>query len=387
VTVRLARGYAPLPLPALERWAARRGPVPAGVLAVGGQQKSAPALCTGTQAVLGPHVGHLDGPETRVAFERLVRELSALYGSPVTAVAHDLHPDYFSTRWAAEQARPTVAVQHHHAHAVAVMVEHDLLDDEVLAFTWDGTGFGPEGTMWGGEVLRARVDSYERVASLRPFALPGGEQAIREPARVALVLLAEAAGSEAVVADADLLSRLGLEAATARTLLRIAERGMNAPRTTSMGRLFDGVAALLLGANRVTYEGEAAARLESAASETVVDGYPLPLVDSEIGLPSGDWRLLVRAALMDIRCGRDAAVIAARFHQALADWAAAVATRHPSYTIVLGGGCFQNGLLLERTLTALQAGGRRVYHASRIPPGDGGLAAGQLAAALAARVI
>jgi hydrogenase maturation protein HypF len=154
-----------------------------------------------------------------------------------------------------------------------------------------------------------------------------------------------------------------------------------------MGRLFDGVAALLLGANRVTYEGEAAARLESAASETVVDGYPLPLVDSEIGLPSGDWRLLVRAALMDIRCGRDAAVIAARFHQALADWAAAVATRHPSYTIVLGGGCFQNGLLLERTLTALQAGGRRVYHASRIPPGDGGLAAGQLAAALAARVI
>jgi hydrogenase maturation protein HypF len=353
------------------------------VLAVGGQYKAALALWTGAQAVLGPHVGDLDGPETRAAFVRLTRELPELYGCPVTAVAHDLHPDYFSTRWATAQDRPAVAVQHHHAHAVAVMVEHDLLNEEILAFTWDGTGFSPDGTIWGGEALLARMDGYERVASLRPFSLSGGEQAIREPARVALALLAEAVGAAAVLADDYLLGRMGLSEATARTLLHMAARGVNAPVTTSMGRLFDGVAALVLGANRVSYEGEAAARLESVASEAGVGGYPLPLERSADGLQRGDWRPLVRGVREDLRNGVSGAVIAARFHQALADWAAAVTDRHPGRAVVLGGGCFQNGLLLERTRAALRAGGRRVYYASRVPPNDGGLAAGQLGRALA----
>ncbi len=394
VVLRLARGYAPLPLLALERWMGRHAAspgTPRAVLAVGAHQKAAVALWTGTQAVLSPHAGDLDSPQTRAAFEGLAQGLADLYGCVVGAVACDLHPDYFSTRWAGRLGLPLVPVQHHHAHAVACLVEHDLLDEEVLAFAWDGTGYGPDGTVWGGEALLARLTEYERVASLRPFPLPGNEAAVREPARVALALLAEALGTEAVLNDAGLLARLGLSAAKARTLLRLVERGVNAPWTSSVGRLFDAVAALLLPVGKVSYEGEAATRLESLAAGGAVGGYPLPLTapalpSSVSGAgqerPHGDWGPLLRALLADLRCGVSVDVIAARFHQALADWAAAVASLRPGPAVVLGGGCFQNALLLERTRAALAEGGRRVYHAGRIPPGDGGLAAGQLAVAL-----
>jgi hydrogenase maturation protein HypF len=379
VMIRLARGYAPLPLPALERWLEARRTPPAPVLAVGGQQKSAVALWTGTQAVLSPHVGDLDGPETRAAFTQLTVELTDLYGCGAERIACDLHPDYFSTRWAEGQGRPVLRVQHHHAHAAAVMAEHGLLGEEVLAFTWDGTGYGPDGTIWGGEVLRARVDGYERVASLRPFPLPGGETAVREPSRVALGMLAATFGEVAVLDDAELVGSLGLRPAHAKLLLRMILRNVNTPWTSSLGRLFDAVAALLLPIRRVSYEGEAAAWLESLADGSVGAGYELGSDASG----RADWSGLVRAMLEDRRHGVSASVIAGRFHQAIADWASAVAGRHPGLPVVLGGGCFQNRLLLERTRSGLEAAGRRVYHGSRVPPGDGGLAVGQLAVALA----
>jgi hydrogenase maturation protein HypF len=381
VLMRLARGYAPLPLPALERLAARR---PSGaILAVGGQQKSALALWTGAQAVLSPHVGDLDGPQARAAFVRLAREFADLYGCVPAAVACDLHPDYFATRWAEESRLPPVRVQHHHAHAAACMAEHDLLDREVLAFTWDGSGYGPDGTVWGGEVLRARLDGYERVAALRPFALPGGEAAIRRPARVALAVLAQALGEEAVLADVALLRRLGLSQGTADTLLRMAARGVNSPRTSSLGRLFDAVAALALSAGEVSYEGEAAVRLEAAVDPDAAGAYSLPLVADNAGPARLDWRPLVRAAWQDVRRGAAPGVVAARFHQALADAAAVAAAEHPGLPVVLSGGCFQNATLLSRTRRALEAAGRCVYSHGLVPPGDGGLAAGQLAIALA----
>jgi hydrogenase maturation protein HypF len=379
VKMRLARGYAPLPLPALERWLERRPALPAPVLAVGGQQKSAVALWTGTQAVLSPHVGDLDGPETRAAFRRLTAELADLYGCRAELIACDLHPDYFSTRWAEGQGRPMLRVQHHHAHAAAVMTEHGLLDEEVLAFTWDGTGYGPDGTVWGGEALRARVDGYERVASLRPFPLPGGEAAVHEPARVALGMLAAALGEQAVLGDTELIGSLGLRLDEAKLLLRMILRNVNTPWTSSMGRLFDAVAALLLPVGRVSYEGEAAAWLESLADGSVGVGYALASDASG----RADWSGLVRAVLHDRRRGVPAPVIAGRFHQAVASWASGVAARQPGLPVVLGGGCFQNRLLLEKTRAGLEATGRRVYHAGSVPPGDGGLAVGQLAVALA----
>ena len=383
VTVRLGRGLAPLPLPSLERWARKNRPGALPCLATGGHQKAAPALWTGTQAVLSAHVGDLDSAQTRRTFVETAGSLAELYGCSVASLACDLHPDYFSTRWAHEQGRPVVAVQHHHAHAVACMVEHDLLDREVLAFTWDGTGYGPDGTVWGGEVLRTHLNGFERVSSLRPFPLPGGEAAIRHPARVALGLLTQAIGPDAVLGDVVLLDRLGLTAGAAGTLLRAVERGVNSPWTSSVGRLFDGVAAMLLAVGETSSEGEAAGWLEAVADADVIDAYPLPLVSEVGGTARGDWRPLVRALHEDWRRGESCGRCAARFHNALAGWAAVVAATFPVHNVVLGGGCFQNALLTTRVRAAVEQLGRRVFGPGQVPPGDGGLAVGQLAVALA----
>jgi hydrogenase maturation protein HypF len=391
VVLRLARGYAPFPLPAVERLALRRRTKRA-VLAVGGQQKAALALWNGAQAVLSPHVGDLDGPLTREAFVQLVQQFADLYCCQLGGVTCDLHPDYFTTRWAEETGLPLTRVQHHHAHAVACMVEHDLLDDEVLAVAWDGTGYGPDGTVWGGEVLRARVGRYQRIASLRPFPLPGGEASIRQPARVAFALAVQTFGADMVLNDTDLLHQLGLSTHQAKTMIRMIARNVNTPWTSSVGRLFDAVASLVLGINQVSYEGEAAVLLEAVVDPAVSDAYFIPLVPDRLdlsfpgerGIPRGDWAPLIRAIVTDLRRGERREVVATRFHQALAEWAAAVVTTCPDLPVVLSGGCFQNAALLTRTRRIMERGGRRVYTHGRIPPGDGGLAAGQLVIALAA---
>ncbi|MFN8544657.1 MAG: carbamoyltransferase HypF [Candidatus Binatia bacterium] len=241
VTVRCARGTAPLALPGLERAVAGRPPM----LATGGHEKAAVALWTGAQAVLGPHVGDLDGPQARRAYDESVAGLERLYGATPAALACDLHPDYHTTAWAAARGLPVTAVAHHHAHAVACMVEHGLLDREVLAFTWDGTGWGSDGTVWGGEVLRARGDGFARVGHLRPFPLPGGAAAIRHPARVAFALL------DALGCPAEHAETLGIDGGTAAWLTTMIRRRMRTPTTTSVGRLFDAVAALALGVRAV----------------------------------------------------------------------------------------------------------------------------------------
>jgi hydrogenase maturation protein HypF len=384
VALRLARGFVPLPLPALEHWAQTHGVVKTGLFATGGHQKAAPALWTGTQAVLGPHVGDLDNLATQTAFCWLAEEFAALHSCAIAQLACDLHPDYFTTTWALSSGQPTLQVQHHHAHAAACMVENDLLDREVLAVTWDGTGYGPDGTVWGSEMLRATLSSMERIASLRLFPLPGNEAAVRQPNRVALGLLAQTLGTESVLADADLLDRLGLSHRSARTLLRMAERGVNTPWTSSMGRLFDAVAALLLAVREVSHEGEAAAWLEAVADPDETETYPLPLDRSDT-LLRGDWRPLCRALLDNVRSGVLPSVCAARFHNALASWAAAVVALHPQADVVLSGGCFLNALLTVRTSEAIERLGRRVCRHSLVPPSDGGLAVGQLAVALAHR--
>lgn len=381
VTLRLARGYAPLPLPALE---GREG-MP--ILTTGGHQKDAVAFWTGSQAVLGQHIGDLDHPDTRAAFRRTVDDLKALYEFEPAVIACDLHPDFFTTRWAAEQGKPVIQVQHHHAHAVASMAEHGLLDREVLAITWDGTGYGPDGTIWGGEFLRARRSGFERVASLLPFPLPGGEAAIRQPGRIAFGLLWVLLGEEAAVRRTEVL---GLPARDGRALAAMIRRGVQTVWTSSVGRLFDGIAALVLGVHEVSYEGEAAMWLEAVADPLVTDAYPLPIrsLDARscaVGdpmVPRSDWRPMLSAILDDLARSGDAATIAARFHNALAAWAGAVADSQPQTDVVLSGGCFQNCLLTERTLEHLYRAGRRVVAQGRVPPNDGGLAAGQLAVAL-----
>jgi hydrogenase maturation protein HypF len=384
LALRLARGYAPWPLPRLEEWAQRRGLEGSSpVLAVGGQQKSTLALWNGYQAVLAPHVGDLDSIETRHAFAELARDFPRLYGPDPAVIACDMHPDYFTTRWAHESGRACITVQHHHAHAVACMAEHGLLHEEVLALTWDGTGYGPDGTVWGGEILRARCDGYRRIGSLRLMPLPGGDLAIREPARVAFGVLAEAFGPDAI--PGALLDRIALTKSRAGLLLQMIRRGVNTPQTSSVGRLFDAVAALLLGTVRVSYEGEAAARLEASVDPGTEDAYVLPIERDAAGLGRADWRPLVRALAADIAAGVDAGIGAARFHNALAAWASAAVRQEAETKIVLAGGCFQNAWLLRRVRAALEEVGRRVFVPRLVPPGDGGLAVGQLAIALAVR--
>lgn len=394
--IRLARGYAPQPLPALERMVVSKAEAAAAdpclpILAAGGHQKSAVALWSGTQALLAQHVGDLDGPDTRASLDKAARDMYLLYQFDPAAVACDLHPDYFTTPWAFAQGKPVVQVQHHHAHAVSCMVENDLLDREVLALTWDGTGFGPDGTIWGGEVMQARWDGYERVGSLLPFPLPGGEAAIKHPGRVAFGLFLVLLGEEVALRDQHLHQHLGLTPNEARLLATMVRRGVQTPWTSSVGRLFDAVAALVLGAREVTYEGEAAIWLEAVADPAETGSYPLPLVPADAcpkapgdrSIPRADWRPLLTALREDIERDVDVRVVAARFHNTLAQWGAAAARQSPLGDVVLSGGCFQNRLLTERAIEAIAATGKRVHVHDLVPPGDGGLAAGQLAVAMA----
>ncbi|MFO0866095.1 MAG: carbamoyltransferase HypF [Gemmataceae bacterium] len=372
--IRLARGFAPLPLRNLERWIERLESRPErGVAALGGQQKNAIAFWTGAQAVLGPHVGDLEGSRTFAAWRHHLDEIAHLYGFTFHTLVVDGHPDYAATRWAEASGLPVEYVAHHHAHAVAAMVEHDLLHRQVLALAWDGTGFGSDDTLWGGECLRTTLTHFDRVATLRPIPLPGGEVAIRQPWRIAAALVHAAGGSVHQHLNADVSTKY-IDAT-----LQLLEHRVQCPSATSMGRLFDGVASIILGASEVSYEGEAAAWLESAADPKVDLDYPVAL-EATGGILCWDWRPTVRAIVADHES--PSSVRAARFHNSIARWAQAVAKAYPEQDVVCSGGCFQNALLTERVRRALEAVGKRVHRPGLIPVNDGGLAAGQLAVAL-----
>jgi hydrogenase maturation protein HypF len=343
--IRRARGYAPLPVRA-----SRDLP---SVLAVGAHLKNAVAIAVGRLVFLSQHVGDLDTLESRVAFERAIADLCRLYRFQPEMVACDLHPDYASTRWALSSGLPLVKVQHHHAHVAACAAENDVTGP-YLGVSWDGTGYGLDGTVWGGEFFLAERGRFERIAHLRPFRLPGGEAAIREGWRSAASLLYETGGPE-VVRDP--------------VIRRMLERGVNSPLTTSVGRLFDAVSSIAGIAQESRFEGQAAMLLERAIGDLdTSECYPLA---------EGDWAPLVDAVRCDVETGVPRDLIAARFHNALANWIVAVARRAGLRDVVLSGGVFQNGYLVERVASLLERRGCRVYTHQRVPPNDGGIALGQ----------
>jgi hydrogenase maturation protein HypF len=364
-TIRLGRGLAPLPLDVT---------CGAQILALGGHQKAAIALSNGAQAVLGPHVGDLDSEESRIRFVEHVEAMCVLYGVQPELVVHDEHPDYFTTTWARDHAAPTLAVQHHHAHVVAGMLQQHWLDRRVLGVAWDGTGYGPDGTIWGGEFLFATSSGYERIGRLRPFCLPGGEQVVRQPWRVSLALLHQLGEVEGRP-----VSTLFEKVPRSRELLLKSLAADCWPRTTSAGRLFDGVASLVLGIEHVDFEGQAAMLLESACDLNATGKYVMPLCPGNpIEL---DWRPVLRGVLNDVRSGTPAGIISMRFHRALADGIVAMARAFETLPIVLCGGCFYNRILTELIVEELERIGRTIATPGTIPIGDGGLAAGQLAVA------
>jgi hydrogenase maturation protein HypF len=347
--LRRARGYAPLPV----RIAQDLPPV----LAVGGHLKNTVAIARGRQVYVSQHVGDLDTAEARAAFERAIEDLCRLYRFEPTVVACDLHPDYASTRWARERGLPVVAVQHHQAHVASCAAENDLQGD-YLGVAWDGTGFGLDGSIWGGEFFLVRGGNFERVAHLRPFRLPGGEKAIREGWRAAAGLLYEAFGAEAVEND---------------VLRRMIERRVNSPLTTSVGRLFDAVACMAGVARVNRFEGQAAMQLERAIGSYVTrDCYPLNERDGV-----ADWAPLIEAAGADVRNGTAVELISARFHNALVAWIVNVARRTAVGQVALSGGVFQNSYLVERSVAELESNGFKVATHQRVPANDGGIALGQ----------
>jgi hydrogenase maturation protein HypF len=361
--LRRARGFAPLSLPLTGELC---------VVAVGAQLKNTVALAIGGEVVVSQHVGDLFSVEGALLCARTIDDVVTFFAARPERVACDLHPDYASTRIAEEFATrwrvPLVRVQHHHAHVAACMAEHGLRGP-VLGLAWDGSGLGTDGTLWGGEALIVDGARARRVATIRPFALPGGESAIREPRRAALGLLYEIAGEAAV-------EHLGEQVASDRVLLTMLARGINSPRTTSLGRLFDGVAALAGVRSRASFEGQAAMDLEHAA-DGVEDGvsYPFPLGHGELAV--ADWAPLVRALLDDRRRGVPAAIVSARFHNALVALSEAIATRVGCHRVVLSGGCFQNLRLAQCIRQRLEARGVEVYTPRLYPPHDGGISLGQ----------
>jgi len=377
--LRRGRGYAPRPLSL---------PVAAAepVLAVGPELKNALCLARGEEAFVSQHVGDLKNALAARYFEATAERLERLLETRPAVFAHDLHPAYLSTRYARRRAREDglrlVAVQHHHAHVASVMAEHGLTG-EVLGLAMDGTGYGPDGTVWGGEVLRASAAAYKRLGHLRPIPLPGGDAAVTHPVRTAWALLLETFGP--AEAEARRVGYLAGDRATDRAVWTQMILGGATPRACGLGRLFDAVSVLAGVSAENTYEGQAAIELEAAAHNARDDAPPYPFTLTAAAGGEGAWvldpRPMVRQVVADAEAGRGAAEISARFHAAVADMLRAAARRARDETglarVCLSGGCFANARLVERLAPALESEGFNVYAHRDVPPGDGGVALGQ----------
>jgi hydrogenase maturation protein HypF len=369
--LRRSRGFVPRAVPLASE-------VARPVLACGAHLKNTFCLAAGREAFLGPHLGDLDNLEACRAFEEQVESLQRFLGIVPEVIAHDRHPDYFSTRYAL--ARPEaskVAVQHHHAHVAAAAAEHGL-GGPVLGVAWDGTGWGPDGTAWGGEVMLVEGARFERLATLRPIRLAGADQAIRDVWRVALAVLDDAFAGEPPLARLRLFD--SVNSRDVAVVRRMTAKGIRSPLAHGAGRWFDALGALGLGRPRSTYEGQVA--LEWNLLGDGVGGataYPFE-IDGSGACDEADLRPMVRAAVADLVDGAAPALVSARFHATLADAAAAMVRRAAASVgrlpVVLTGGCFQNALLagsLDRQL----AGDFDVRRHGAVPPGDGGIALGQ----------
>jgi hydrogenase maturation protein HypF len=300
-----------------------------------------------------------------------------LYGTEPELVVSDLHPGYFTTGWARESGKRHFGVQHHHAHVVAGMLGQGWLDREVLGVAFDGTGCGSDGTIWGGEFLLMTSSDFRRVGRLRPFPLPGAEAAIREPWRVAVAIVAEAAGPETAMQ----LSWPGRRADQVNSVLAIRNNTRFSPITSSAGRLFDAVAALVLSIDTTDFEGQAAMWLESACDPAAEGAYDFP--QREARLAELDWRPMICQLLDDRAAGVSPGTMAMRFHRALAAATVTFVRQYAPLPVVLAGGTFQNRVLTELIAEGMSDGNQLLGLPGLIPPNDGGLAAGQLAVACA----
>jgi len=401
--LRRARGYAPLPIRLKES-------LPS-FLAVGAHLKNTIALSVGRDVFISQHIGDLDTSQAYQAFAKVLQDFERLYDARPEAVGHDLHPDYLSTRYAQKLGQSLAAVQHHYAHVLACMAENEV-DPPVLGISWDGTGYGTDGTVWGGEFLLVFNDSFERVAHLRTFRLPGGEKAIKEPRRSAFGVLYEMFGEDLLKVPTlpQLHGLHPLRGSTKEEImvwLRMLKTGVNSPLSSSVGRLFDAVASLVGLRQTLKFEGQAAMELEFAiAGRETEEAYPFSIADCQLPVEKRgmngeqqrgqtaesaihisksemvvDWQPMLRAMLDDIQSAVPISKVSAKFHNALVESIVAVARRVGQQRVVLSGGCFQNRYLSERAIKRLKEEGFCPYWHQRVPPNDGGIALGQIVAA------
>jgi hydrogenase maturation protein HypF len=372
---RRARGYAPEPI-LLKR------EFPVQLLACGGHQKNTFCLGKGRQAFVSHHIGDLENLETLRSFQEGIDHFQRLFDIRPEAVAFDLHPDYLATKYAFDLDSPhKIGVQHHHAHIASVMAEHGL-EGPVIGVAADGSGYGRDGAVWGGEILVAGLEAFERAAHLPYVPLPGGEQAIRQPWRMAAVYLQRACGADFLVLDIPFVKELDRKRWTA--MEQMIRRGLNCPPTSSLGRLFDAVAALVGVRTEAAYEGQAAIELEMRA-QPAEEAYPFNVRDGD---PAQlDVMPLIRAIVRDLQRAVPVPVISGRFHRTIAELLAAgcrqTRARTGLSTVALSGGVFQNRLLLEQLTAILEAKEFHVVTNRRVPPNDGGVSLGQAAVAAA----
>jgi hydrogenase maturation protein HypF len=366
--LRQGRGTAPSEFTLRER-----APVP--TLAVGAYSKTTVALAWGDRAVVSPHIGTLASPRGRQVFAQVAHDLQQLYGVRAERIVHDAHPDFPNRRWARESGLPTHAVWHHCAHAAAVAGEYPS-DASLLCFAWDGVGLGADGTLWGGEALLGRPGAWKRVASWRPFRLPGGEQAARQPWRTALALCWE---SGRLWPEGESRSDPKLRAAWSS--------GLNAPTTTSVGRLFDAAAALVGVCPQASYDGQAPMCLEALCNAVAAaTAVALPLARDASGIWRSDWAALLPALLdREIDPAARAALFHATLAQALCGQALAVRRLSGVSRVGLSGGVFQNRVLTEQVHTLLTAAGFEVLIPQRLPVNDAAISFGQLIESIAAQ--
>ena len=362
--IRRSRGYTPLPL-------FLPGRLRKKVLAVGGMLKNTFAIGVGDKVFLSQHVGDVENLSTLEVFEENVKDFLHLFKFHPEVIVCDLHPRYETSRWAEEfsekEGIPLIKIQHHYAHILSCMAENNL-KGEVLGVAWDGTGYGTDGTIWGGEFLLCRYGSFERLYYLKTFKLVGGEKAVKEPFRVALSLLFEAFGEEGIEVA---LKRLnGVNEKKVEGIYRLWKGSLNSPQTSSVGRFFDGIASLLNLKHKVSYEGQAAMMVEDLCDPAEKGVYPFEIREGEI-----DWRPALLALLEE----KDKVKAASRFVNTLACMVSEVVKLTGLERVCLSGGVMQNDYLVSRVKEFLKGDKIKVYTHQRIPPNDGGLALGQVA--------
>lgn len=378
--LRRARGFAPLPLQIRNKNLTNEDKI---VLAVGGHLKNTIAIKKSDNIFISQHIGDLSTSESFSAFKKTIKDFENMYLAKPEMIVTDLHPEYLSTKYAKSRNINLFEVQHHYAHVAACRLENQV-EGEALGVSWDGTGFGLDKTIWGGEFFYSNDSDFKHVAQFRKFMLPGGETAIKEPRRAACGILYEIYGENFF----DYMPKAFKDKFTKNAfqiIYKLLSKKINSPQTSSVGRIFDAVSSLLNICNISNYEGQAAMLLEFAAEANECGEYPFNISEKEIIII--DWQPIIENILDNINNGVSISLISSRLHNTLARIILRTAEKLNLKKIILSGGCFQNSLLTEKTIKLLEENKFEVYWHQRIPPNDGGISVGQIAAYLTAKKI